>query len=159
MTYEEAKAKIKKLLMAEIDRLPSHYDAEIDEEVYSDTDEVNELLELNKIVSEAFHALEQTRWISVTERLPDNAQHKGAFRPKYQVMTKYGVTEGWYNPDYESWYILLWFMTKRFHETDIDLKRGDIPEVVKIPLKAEIVTAWMPLPEPVQVEVKGDEQE
>ena len=94
-------------------------------------------------------ALEQTRWIPVTERLPDNAQHKGAFCPKYQVMTKYGVTEGWYNPDYENWYVLLWFMTKRFHETDIDLKRGDIPEVVKIPLKAGIVTAWMPLPESV----------
>ena len=58
MTIEEAKAKIKKLLMAEIDRLPSHYDAEINEVVYSDTAEVNELLELNKIVSEAFEALE-----------------------------------------------------------------------------------------------------
>lgn len=53
MTIEEAKAKIKKLLMAEIDRLPSHYDSEINEVVYSDTAEVNELLELNKIVSEA----------------------------------------------------------------------------------------------------------
>ena len=50
MTYEEAKAKIKKLLIAEIDRLPSHYDSEIEEEVYSNTAEVNELLELNKIV-------------------------------------------------------------------------------------------------------------
>ena len=50
MTYEEAKAKIKKLLMAEIDRLPSHYDIDIKEEVYSDIAEVNELLELNKIV-------------------------------------------------------------------------------------------------------------
>lgn len=50
MTNAEAKAKIKKLLMAEIDRLLSHYDSEIDEEVYSDTAEVNELLELNKIV-------------------------------------------------------------------------------------------------------------
>lgn len=97
-------------------------------------------------------------WTPVSERLPDNAQHKGAFCPKYQVMTKYGVTEGWYNPDYESWYVLLWFMTKRFYETDIDLKRGDIPEVVKIPLKAGIVTAWMPLPESVQVEVKAGEQ-
>ena len=36
--------------MAEIDRLPSHYDSEIDEEVYSGTAEVNELLQLNKIV-------------------------------------------------------------------------------------------------------------
>ena len=53
MKYEEAKAKIKKLLMAEIDRLPSHYDIDIKEEVYSDIAEVNELLELNKIVSEA----------------------------------------------------------------------------------------------------------
>ena len=39
--------------MAEIDRLPSHYDAEIAEQVYSDTAKFNELLELNKIVSEA----------------------------------------------------------------------------------------------------------
>ena len=53
MTNTEAKAKIKSLLMAEIDRLPSHYDAEIAEQVYSDTAKFNELLELNKIVSEA----------------------------------------------------------------------------------------------------------
>ena len=53
MNIEEAKAKIKKLLMAEIDRLPSHYDTEIAEQVYSDTAKFNELLELNKIVSEA----------------------------------------------------------------------------------------------------------
>ena len=53
MNIEEAKAKIKKLLMAEIDRLQSHYDSEIEEVVYSNTAEVNELLELNKIVSEA----------------------------------------------------------------------------------------------------------
>ena len=53
MTYEEAKAKIKNILMAEIDRLQSHYDAEIGEQVYSDTAKFNELLELNKIVSEA----------------------------------------------------------------------------------------------------------
>ena len=53
MTNAEAKAKIKSLMMAEIDRLPSHYDAEIDEEVYSNTAEVNELLELNKIVCNA----------------------------------------------------------------------------------------------------------
>lgn len=50
MNNAEAKAKIKKLLMAEIDRLPSHYDIDIKEEVYSDIAEVNELLELNKIV-------------------------------------------------------------------------------------------------------------
>ena len=59
MNIEEAKTKIKKLLMAEIDRLPSHYDIDIKEEVYSDIAEVNELLELNKIVSEAFKTLER----------------------------------------------------------------------------------------------------
>ena len=53
MNIEEAKAKITSRLMAEIDRLPSHYDAEIAEQVYSDTAKFNELLELNKIVSEA----------------------------------------------------------------------------------------------------------
>ena len=58
MTNAEAKAKIKKLLMAEIDRLPSHYDIDIDEQVFTCTAEVNELLELNKTVSEAFDALE-----------------------------------------------------------------------------------------------------
>lgn len=59
MNIEEAKAKIKSLLMAEIDRLPTHYDSEINEEVYSNTAEVDEILELNKIVSEAFKALER----------------------------------------------------------------------------------------------------
>lgn len=53
MTNAEAKVKIKSLLMAEIDRLPSHYDIDIKEEVYSDIAEVNELLELNKIVCNA----------------------------------------------------------------------------------------------------------
>lgn len=53
MTLEEAKEKIKSLIMAEIDRLPSHYDIDIKEEVYSDIAEVNELLELNKNVCEA----------------------------------------------------------------------------------------------------------
>ena len=59
MNIKEAKAKIKNLLMAEIDRLPSHYDAEIGEQVYSDTAKFNELLELNKIVSEVFETLER----------------------------------------------------------------------------------------------------
>ena len=53
MTNGEAKIKIRKILMAEIDRLPSHYDAELGEQVFDNTAEFNELLELNKIVSEA----------------------------------------------------------------------------------------------------------
>lgn len=58
MTNGEAKIKIRKILMAEIDKLPSHYDADIGEQVFDNTAEFNELLQLNKIVSEAFDALE-----------------------------------------------------------------------------------------------------
>ena len=94
------------------------------------------------------HQKVTSEWIPVSERLPENAQHKGAFCPRYQVTTKYGVTEGWYNPDKESWYVLFWFMTKRFYVIDIDFKKGDVAEVVKIPYEAGIVTAWQPLPEP-----------
>lgn len=72
MTYEEAKAKIKKILMAEIDRLPSHYDYDIDEQVFSSTAEVNELLELNKIVCEALerqtHNCKDCRHADYTKR-------------------------------------------------------------------------------------------
>ena len=59
MTNGEAKIKIRKILMAEIDKLPSHYDADIGEQVFDNTAKFNELLELNKIVSEAFEALER----------------------------------------------------------------------------------------------------
>lgn len=50
MTNGEAKIKIRKILMAEIDKLPSHYDADIGEQVFDNTAEFNELLELNKLV-------------------------------------------------------------------------------------------------------------
>ena len=53
MTNGEAKIKIRKILMAEIDKLPSHYDVDIGEQVFDNTAEVNELLELNKIVCNA----------------------------------------------------------------------------------------------------------
>lgn len=96
----------------------------------------------------AIELLEQTRWIPVSERLPENAKHKGAFCPKYYVMTDFGQTEGWYNPDVGCWYVLLWFMDARFETWNISLERGDVPKLVKnVP-----VTAWMPLPEPYKAE-------
>lgn len=91
-------------------------------------------------------------WIPVEERLPENAKHKGTFCPKYQVDTKYGVTEGWYNPDVKSWYCLFWFMTKRYLELEIDFVKGDVPKVVRVPLESDIVIAWRPLPEPYRPE-------
>lgn len=53
MTNEEAIKMFKSIIMAEIDRLPHHYDADVGEDVYDNTNSVNELLQLNKIVSKA----------------------------------------------------------------------------------------------------------
>ena len=53
MTNEEAVKMFKAIIMAEIDRLPHHYDEEVGEDVYSDISKIDELLQLNKIVSEA----------------------------------------------------------------------------------------------------------
>ena len=85
-------------------------------------------------------------WIPVDRELPPNAKHEGAFCPKYQVMTKYGVTEGWYNPDAEGWYVLIWFMTDRYLESEIDFDKGDNPKIVfltdEVNSKRNILTAW-----------------
>lgn len=91
-------------------------------------------------------------WISVEKDLPPNAKHKGALCPRYQVMTRYGVTEGWYNPDYESWFVLVWFMGNDHLDCEIDFERGTCPKVVRcnnlVNDKLNIVTAWRSLPEP-----------
>ena len=72
MTNGEAKIKIRKILMAEIDKLPSHYDADIGEQVFDNTAEFNELLELNKTVSEAFDALE----LQIPKKPVDNIEQE-----------------------------------------------------------------------------------
>lgn len=90
-------------------------------------------------------------WIPAERELPPNAKHKGAFCPKVRVMTKFGETYGWYNPDYESWYILVWFMTERYLDNEIDFERGDKPKIVRLPDEVNdtkhILVAWQPLPE------------
>jgi hypothetical protein len=53
MTNEEAIKMFKAIIMAEIYRLPHHYDAEVDDDVYDDIKRVDELLQLNKVVCEA----------------------------------------------------------------------------------------------------------
>ena len=53
MTNEEALKMFKSIIIAEIDRLPYHYDEEVDYYVYDDTSKVDEILQLNKIVSKA----------------------------------------------------------------------------------------------------------
>lgn len=95
-------------------------------------------------------------WISVEDRLPDNAKHKGAFCPRCRVWTKYGETVGWYNPDNGGWYVLLWFMTERFLESEIDFDRGDIPKVLFFQNK-DFVMAWRPFES--YMKEKGDLKE
>ena len=94
-------------------------------------------------------------WIPCDERMPDNAKHKGAFCPRYRILTEYGETVGWYNPDSGGWYVLLWFMTERFLKSEIDFDRGDIPKVIFFN-KKDFVQAWKPF-EPYRPE-KGATQ-
>ena len=98
-------------------------------------------------------------WISVERELPPNAKHKGSFCPKVRVMTKFGETYGWYNPDRESWYVLAWFMTDRYLDSEIDFDRGDKPKIVRLPDevndKTHILIAWRPLPEAYLPERNG----
>lgn len=95
-------------------------------------------------------------WISVERELPPNAKYKGALCPRYQLDTKYGVTEGWYNPDLESWFVLVWFMTERYLNGEIDFENGAHPKIVRceneVNEKHRIVLAWRPFPEPYQAE-------
>ena len=53
MTNEEAIEMFKAIIMAEIDRIPYHYDVVLDDYVYDDMDRINKLFKLNKIVSKA----------------------------------------------------------------------------------------------------------
>lgn len=91
-------------------------------------------------------------WIPVERELPPNAKYKGALCPRYQLDTKYGVTEGWYNPDLESWFVLVWFITERRLNSEIDFEREVRPKIVRceneVNEKHRIVLAWRPLPEP-----------
>ena len=93
---------------------------------------------------------DKERWIPVDKELPPNTRDGKALCLRCLVSTKYGVTEGWYNPFLESWYVLLWFMTKRYLNSEIDLKRGDCPNIVKVRNevneKYNIVLAWRPIP-------------
>lgn len=50
MKDKEAIKKIKDIIMAEIKRLPSHYDTEVNDYVYDSISEVDELLQLNKLI-------------------------------------------------------------------------------------------------------------
>ena len=89
-------------------------------------------------------------WFSVEEQLPPEDDEEYCVR--YQVMTKYGVTEGWYRPNENVWYILLWRYLSENGE--INFKKGDIPtiELINPKIDTDIVIAWRSLPEPYRPE-------
>lgn len=93
-------------------------------------------------------------WIPVEDTLPENAKDKGALCPRYLVTTEWGVTEGWYNPDVNSWYVLFWFMTTDYEERNIDFDQGTYPKIIEVPDGGQVkITAWCRLPEPYKKEV------
>lgn len=53
MTNEEALKMFKDIIMAEIDRIPYHYDVVLDDYIQDDIDRFDKLFELNKIISKA----------------------------------------------------------------------------------------------------------
>ena len=71
MTNKEAIEMFKAIMKAEIERIPSHYDAEVDDDVYDDTSRIEEILELNKIVCEALEKADKYRWHDLREN-PDD---------------------------------------------------------------------------------------
>lgn len=50
MTPQEAIVKFKGIMKAEIDRIPCQYDAEVEDDVYSDIGKVDEILQVNKVI-------------------------------------------------------------------------------------------------------------
>ena len=92
MTNEEAIKMFKAIIMAEIDRLPSHYDAEIGEDVYDSTSKVNELLELNKIVSKALEKADKYRWHDLRKN-PDDLPEADEYGCSECVLAVTGAPE------------------------------------------------------------------
>lgn len=96
MTNEETIKMFKAIIMAEIDRLPHHYDAEVGEDVYDDTSSVNELLQLNKIVSKALEKADKYRWHDLSKN-PDDLPEADEYGCSEYVLVMIGTPEwnGW----------------------------------------------------------------
>lgn len=88
--------------------------------------------------------LKEQEWIPISERLPENAEHPGAFCPKVRVLTVWGESYGWYNPDVKAWYFLEWYTDcSRNH---LDFERGDYPGICYTPWNTNLITHWKPIP-------------
>ena len=93
MTNKEAIEMFKAIMMAEIDRLPHHYDAEIDEDVYDDTSKVNEILQLNKVVCKALEKADKYRWHDLRKNPDDLPEAIGGGYESEYVLVMIGTPE------------------------------------------------------------------
>ena len=109
MTNEEAIKMFKAIIMAEIDRLPHHYDAEVDDDVYEDISRVDELLQLNKIVSKALEKADKYRWHDLRKNPDDLPEAIGDGYETDYVLVMIGTPEwnsldwAYYNHDKKEW--------------------------------------------------------
>ena len=97
MTNEEAIKMFKAIIMEEIGRLPHHYDAEVDDVVYDDISSVDELLQLNKIVSKALEKADKYRWHDLRKNPDDLPEAIGDGYESDYVLVMIGT------PEWNSW--------------------------------------------------------
>lgn len=103
-----------------------------------------EMLIVADALKDAGELLKEQEWIPISERLPENAEHPGAFCPKVRVLTVWGESYGWYNPDVKAWYFLEWYTDcSRNH---LDFERGDYPGICYTPRNTNLITHWKPIP-------------
>lgn len=96
MTNKEAIEMFKAIMMAEIERIPSHYDAEVDDDVYDNTDRIDEILKLNKIVIKALEKADKYRWHDLRKNPDDLPEADGNDESDY-VLVMIGT------PEWNSW--------------------------------------------------------
>src|SRR5574344_21308 len=108
MTPQEAKEMFKAIIIAEIDRLPYHYDVEVGEDVYDSTSRVNELLQLNKIISKALEKANKYRWHDLRKN-PDDLPEADEYGCSEYVLVMTGTPEwdnhewAYYNHNTKMW--------------------------------------------------------
>lgn len=109
MTNEEAIKMFKAIIMAEIGRLPHHYDAEVDDVVYDDISRVDELLQLNKIVSKSLKKSNKHKWHDLRKNPDDLPEAIGDGYESDYVLVMVGTPEwnsldwAYYNHDKKEW--------------------------------------------------------
>ena len=97
MTNEEAIKIFKSIIIAEIDRLPYHYDEEVDDDVYDNIERIDEILELNKIVIKALEKAEKYRWHDLRKNPDDLPEAIGGGYESEYVLVMIGT------PEWNSW--------------------------------------------------------